>query len=150
LRSGAAGGAQRRRCATYDLPTSGIVSCPGGISTLAPGQTWTVDQFLPLTASGQVTLTIGARFFVIATATDGARQLTGSPGPFAHRWPALQLSVAPAVPAGHTISLQQINLLLVHQVSVAAPTAALRELYYIENVTCQSGQGGTEEPNLTW
>ncbi len=131
---------------TYTLPTGGFVSCPMMMSTLAPGQTWTIDDFLPVTASGRMSVTAGARFIVTATATDGTTYQTGSDGPFANRWPALDLDIAARIPASHTIALHAAN----HSVIVDAPSAAQANLYYIENVGCQQGQGSEEMPRLSW
>jgi hypothetical protein len=115
-----AGGQEPR----YTLPTQGFVSCPEISSTLEPGETWTVDQLLPLTASGDVSLTAQARFIVSGTDAHGTAFETGSDGPFAGRWPTLHLAVAPNVPAGRGISLRPINLLSIHRVSIAAPEGA--------------------------
>lgn len=131
---------------TYTLPIEGALPCPFLMSTLAPGQMWTIDDFLPLTASGQITVTAGARFIVTATATDGTTYQTGSDGPFANRWPALHLAVAATIPASHTIVLHATT----GHVTVQAPAGALSNLYDLEDAQCQQGQGTAEILRLTW
>jgi|SRR5690242_6345055 len=135
----------------YTLPTQGQVSCPDLSSTLQPGETWTIDQLLPLTASGDVTLTTRARFIVSGRDAHGTAFETGSEGPFAGRWPVLRLTVAPGVPAGRGISLRPINVLSIHRVSIAAPEGARGRLFAIADVTCHGGGSEmTEAPALTW
>ncbi len=136
---------------TYTLPTVGFSSCPLVSSILAPGQVWTVDQFLPLTASGTVALAAQAIFFT-TTVTGGVSIATAGPGPFAAPgWPTLHLSVAPAPPAGHAITLHPTtNRRGIWTVSIDAPWEARARLYSIFDVTCREGQGEAEEPGITW
>jgi hypothetical protein len=135
----------------YTVPTQGRVSCPDVSSTLQPGEAWTIDQPVPLTASGEVTLTAEGRFVVSGTDAHGTAFETGSEEPFAGRWPVLRLTVAPGVPAGRVISLRPINVLSIHRVSIAAPEGARGRLFAIADVTCHGGGSEmTESPRLTW
>lgn len=135
----------------YTVPTQGQVSCPDLSSTLHVGETWTIDQLLPLTASGNVTLTTQVRFIVSGTEADGMVYETGGAGPFMGRWPVLRLAVAPGVPAARAILLHPINVLGIHRVSVAAPEGARGRLFAITDVTCHGGGSEmTESPSLTW
>lgn len=136
---------------TYTLPTNGFLSCPLFGSTLSAGQTWTLEDFLPLTASGSVTLTAHAAFVVSSTGAGGVANETSGAGPFARGWPSLRLSVAPTTPAGHTLSLHTSMGLGPAVVTITAPQAACSHLYYVSDVACSDGgQGSTESPSLAW
>ncbi len=134
---------------TYTLPTSGIVSCPGGVSTLSTGQTWTTDYLFPLTDSGDVTLQAQARFGTVVSA-DGTEVPVAAAGPFTQQWPTLSLSVAPNAPSGSAISLHHSHWLLTKQVTIDAPAAARSRLYSIFVATCGSGPGSEQASDLTW
>lgn len=139
------------RAPRYSPPTQGFMSCPDISSTLHVGETWTIDHLLPLTASGEVTLTTQARFIVSGTDAHGTAFETGGEGPFAGRWPEVRLTVAPGVPAGRTLSLRPINVLGIHRVSIAAPEGARGRLFATADVTCHGGGSEmTEIPSLTW
>lgn len=136
---------------TYALPTRGFVSCPLISSVLHPGQMWTIDELLPLTASGSVTLTASAHFIVSATGPGGARYETSSDGPFAGRWPTLHIAVAATVPVGHAIILRPATTATTHQVGVSTSGAAAARFYAISDIVCaDTGQGFSERPDLTW
>lgn len=136
---------------TYTLPTIGSVYCPFYTSTLHSGQTWTINQFLPLTASGNVTLTAQSSFMITTTGADGTTYETGSSGPFTRGWPTLHLSVAPTAPAGRTISLHLSSQSAPAVVTTTAPAAASAHLYNVYDVTCHTGgQSSEERPSLTW
>jgi len=137
---------------TYTLPTVGSVYCPFFTSTLRSGQTWTINQFLPLTASGSVTLTAQSSFMITTTGADGTTYETGSPGSFTRGWPTLHLSVAPVAPAGRTILLRLSSQSAPAVVAITTPQAAASaRLYDVYDVTChQGGQASEELPSLTW
>jgi hypothetical protein len=135
----------------YTVPTQGRVSCPDVSSTLHPGETWIINQLLPLTASGDVTLTAEGLFVVSGRDAHGNAFETGSEGPFAGHWPVLRLTVAPGVPAGRGISLRPISVLSIHRVGIAAPGGARGRLFAIADVTCHGdGSVMTEAPDVTW
>ncbi|WIG61880.1 MAG: hypothetical protein OJF49_004629 [Ktedonobacterales bacterium] len=129
----------------YTVPTQRYISCPFMSSTLNPGQTWTITQLMPLTASGSITLTAQVGFIVSATAADGSHYQTASEGPFANHWPTLHLSVSPQIPAGYTIALHQQPD---HRVRIIAPSAA--RLYWLYDVRCNANPGFAEQPSPTW
>lgn len=131
----------------YTPPVQGIGYCPMFSSTLKPGQTWTIVQMLPITASGYITLTAQANFLHMEKGTDGSSYMTGGDGPFAGRWPAVHLEVAPAIPVGRTLTLDRS---LPDRVSVSGPQGALGHLYAVYDVTCHSSEGYTEAPGYTW
>lgn len=134
----------------YTLPTRGFMSCPPITSELKPGDTWDVVEMLPLTSSGNVTLTAHVEFAVQAVSADGQAYQTTGAGPFAHGWPALHITVGTAIPAGRTISLHASNLATIHTVSISAPETAREHLYSIFVTTCRDGQGGAAHISLAW
>lgn len=139
---------------TYMLPTGGFISCPLFTSTLHAGQTWTINQLLPITVSGNVTLTARAVFENTTTGADGNSYQTGGDGPFGpfgSHWPVLHVAVASTVPADRTISLRLSSQSAPAVVNITAPTAAQTHLYDVYNVTCSdSSQSYTERPSSTW
>jgi hypothetical protein len=117
----------------YQWPMLSILqsrSCVQASSTLAPGAQWSSVQFIPLTASGSVTLSAQANIVVS----------TGGVGPFTRGRPSVTLQVAPRVPANRTITLAAAN----GRLSISAPPGARAHLYYVYIVTCSEG-GGTGE-----
>jgi hypothetical protein len=112
------------------LPLLQSRSCVRASSTLAPGERWSSVQFIPLTASGWVTLSAQAN--IVAS--------TGGVGPFTRGWPSVTLQVAPQVPANRAIALAAAN----GRLSISAPPGARAHLYYVYIVTCSQG-GGTGE-----
>ena len=135
---------------TYRLPTVGMISCPLTTSMLSPGQTWAVDELLPLTASGSATLTASARFVAVTTGSDGTQHQAPTAGPLVGRWPLIPLTVAPSVPADRTVTLHASHWLWMQTVEVDAPQAARSHLYAISDVTCHDSQEGTDAPSLLW
>lgn len=123
----------------YQLPVGVHFGCPLITMDFTPGQTITIHDLVPLTASGQITLTAGMHIYT---------QGVGGDGPFADRWPALQLTVDSHVPANRTIALIPIGT----SVLVVAPPGALAHLVYIYNVACydEQGPGGTTSANGAW
>jgi hypothetical protein len=134
---------------TYTLPTAGFVSCPDSASELSPGQTWTVDEPFPFTASGSITLTAQARFLGATAAPDGTQYETPRSGPFADQWPTIPISIASSIPPDRVITLHSSGFLWTRMVTIDAPQPARSSLYAIYVVACD-GQGRTEQPNLTW
>jgi hypothetical protein len=120
----------------YTLPVQGWIHCAPGTSTLLPGQTWTVETFLPLTASGAVTLTAHASF--LGSSNDG---------PFAGRWPAVHLTVAPTIPPGRMIALDKS---LPDQVTVTRPQEALAHLFAVYEMRCNDSYGMMIAAQFAW
>ena len=124
---------------TYQLPTSGVmISCPGALTNLAPGQTMSATNLLPLTASGHPTLTAGVR---VCAATSARNYICGR-DPFAGHRPSLHLIVAAAPPLNRRVGLWRIGT----RVFVIAPPPALSHLVYLYT----AGAGGCATTNLTW
>lgn len=118
------------------------------ITTIIPGQTLTIRQYLPLTMSGRVTLTAGLWNF--------AKRFPGAPtispqeetSPLAGHWPSFQLQVAPRVPPERAISLEaRPNKVIIH-----LPAGANPQVLAFQSKTCLDapvrGPGLFEEP--TW
>ena len=132
----------------YELPNATTHSCPWmGGTTVKPGQTLTIRQLLPLTESGNITLT-GATKFLTATIEQGQRVITATPGPLDGHWPTIRLTVDPHIPANRALSLHRESSL----VYVTAPLAAHGHLLYLFNLTCsdQNGPGSTWTGNFVW
>jgi hypothetical protein len=122
----------------YVSPLGDVPTCPWGDFTLAPGQTMTFHEFMPVTNSGEVTLQVGAGLTQAVTGSDGSQTITAGHSPLDGRWPSITIAVAAATPADRQISLQRSGT----QVRIAAPAAALAHLYSIYAVSCRASQGG--------
>lgn len=104
----------------------------------APGETWTETVYLPITASGDATLTAKALFTTQTPDGNGGEQISYGDGPFAGHLPTLHLSIAPTAPAGRTLTLSTGKQFLVgpSTVTVTGPAAALSQLYDVEDTSC--------------
>jgi hypothetical protein len=131
----------------YTVPVEGIPSCPAMQTRLEPDHTLTIHQYLPLTNSGQVTLTAGARFLITKLGPQGEETTIGS-SPLDGHWPSIQINVTSQVPPDRMLSLQQQG----SQVLINAPSAARRHLLYMYIVTCEDfqGPGSTATGNFFW
>ena len=123
----------------YVLPVADTHSCPFITSRLTPGETMTLDEFLPVSSSGEVTLQSGARFLQTVTGPDGSQSITSAHSPLDGLWPSLKVSVAATTPSGRQITVQREGTL----VQIHAPLAARAHLHYLYTVTCNAFQGGT-------
>src|SRR5262249_22304885 len=94
-------------------------------------------EFVPLQASGPVTLSAHASFYTIVSSEPGGSVATGGLGPFTQGWPALTIQVEPQVPANRTIALVGAN----GRLTVAAPPGARGHLYYVDLFICTQGDG---------
>ncbi len=108
---------------SYTFPELDTVCTqPFFANEVGPGQTITIRQYVPLTKSGEVTLTTGVRL----------------PGrfidPFNRLWPAvhLQVQVNPQVPQDRAIPLQPQP----GGVTINAPAGAQAHLLYMQGLTC--------------
>jgi hypothetical protein len=113
-----------------------MLTCPMSMSTLAPGQTMRLQEFLPVSSTGTVTLQSGAD--VVQTVAPDGRQSTSNTSPLDGRWPSITLTVAAATPSDRQITLQQEG----RQVQVGAPQAAQAHLYDHDAIMCTARQGG--------
>lgn len=133
----------------YQLPTTAVHSCPAfiGGTPVKSGQTLTIRQWFPLTDSGAVMLTSGARFLT-TTIQQGIRETTTAPDPLAGHWPIVHLDVNSHIPSYRTILLRRAGSL----VYVTAPPAARSHLLYMFNVGCydKNDSGSTWTGNFAW
>ena len=131
-------------------PPMGIISCPGSIMQFKPGQTIAIRQYIALTDSGSITLTLGARFLTVKTMDgQGDETITNGPDPLQGQWPSLRINVNPRVPANRKLSFQLRGT----HVIVSGPPWALSHLLYIyNNVGCQDlhDQGSKGTGNFMW
>jgi hypothetical protein len=114
--------------------------CPFATTSLAPGRSLSARVLLPLSASGEVTLTARALFLVMRQGSDGNWYPQGNLDLLAGQWPAVTLAVAPVAPANHTLTLHT----LAQGVTVQAPLGARGHIVYTFDASCDAG-GGTEE-----
>src|SRR5919202_6646113 len=128
--------------------THGCPAFAGGTTKVAPGHTLTIHQWLPLTASGHLTLMAGAHFLKVSMAPGGGQAITTGVNPLGGRWPSLVLPVAPTVPAGRTLTLIQIG----PAVFVRVPLRLRSQLRYLYGVSCRDpqGTGRTGSGNFAW
>jgi hypothetical protein len=112
---------------SYTLPGLAIVCLqPLFLTTLAPGQTLTIDYYLPVTKSGEVTIMMGGM--------RGPHQAN----PLDGHWPSLRIRVEPQVPSNRVLSLHDQGA----RVIIQAPPAARAHLLYRETITCDQYGGG--------
>jgi len=112
---------------TYTLPRLAVECAqPLYITGLAPGHTLTMHYYLPVTKSGEVTITMGPmRVPHLASPLDG-------------HWPSLRIRVDAQVPSKRMLLLHAQGT----QVMIQAPAAARTHLLYRESITCdQYGDG---------
>ena len=135
----------------FVLRASTTHSCPpgaGGVTTLAPGHTFTIRQGLPLMASGHLTLMAGAQFLKVSTTSGGGQAITNGVNPLGGRWPSLALTVAPTIPANRSLTLIKVG----PAVFVRVPLRLRSHLRYLYGVSCRDAQGpgGTGSGNFGW
>lgn len=113
-------------------------SCYGtpGTTQLLPNQTITICQYLALTSSGRIALTVQGTFQKPALGQDGVVHIVSAPGPFDGHWPSLQIAVQAQMPSQRLISLQAQAA----QVIVDAPPAARGHLLYMSVYDCVDGR----------
>lgn len=100
-------------------------SCPPpSPDEMKPGATMKNHAYIPLTASGKVTLTILAKLPTITRNADGSENIIY--GSAALPWPKLSIDVAAHVPPDRVITLQREGTHIV----IHAPAAALTHLLY--------------------
>jgi hypothetical protein len=117
---------------TYTLPELPL-NClqPLFKSTLEPGGALTLHLLLPVTKTGDVTLTMG-----------GMRSPREA-SPLDGHWPSVTIQVNPQVPSNRELSLRSQGT----QVIVQAPPAAQAHLVYLQSITCDQYGGGSR---LDW
>lgn len=122
----------------YSMPIDPVtVSCLGGQTTLDAGKTLTVQDYVPLLKSGQLTLTVGARFLTVKKDNAGGEvTMTGS-SPLDGHWPVTHINVATKIPSDRILSLQQQG----SHIIVHAPPSVQSHLVYLYSVRCTGGSG---------
>ncbi len=112
---------------TYTLPMPDIAcTLPLFLTTLAPGQTLTIHDHLPVTKSGEVTIRMGGMGYIPEIS------------PLYGHWLSLHIHVEAQVPANRVLSLHEQGA----QVTVQAPPAARTHLLYRESISCDQYSGG--------
>jgi hypothetical protein len=92
----------------YNLPAvNGFMSCPFAQTELKAGETLVEQGYMPLTKSGQVTITSGARFLSVGKDTTGHEFITRGNGPLDGHWPVIHILVNAKIPIDRTLSLQE-------------------------------------------
>ncbi|WP_201375552.1 hypothetical protein [Ktedonobacter robiniae] len=98
------------------------VACinPVFVTEIKPGQTITIHQYIPLTRSREVTLTM-----------EPSSHLSD---PLDGHWPTVHIQVNPQVPQNRALSLQRQQ----RQVIINIPAGAKAHLLYMQTITCES------------
>lgn len=98
------------------------VACtqPALMIEVKPGQTITIHQYIPLTRSREVTLTMGP----------SSNHLTD---PLAGHWPTIHIQVNSQIPQDRALSLQKQQ----KQVIIDMPAGAKAHLLYMQTITCE-------------
>lgn len=126
----------------YILPNATTHSCPWlGGTTVKPGQTLTIHQLLPLTASGDAALKAGTSFLTTII-QHGEPETTDIPGLLGGRGPVIHLNIDSHIPSYRSLSLQKNG----SQVFVTAPSVVRSHLLYLFNITCK----GADDSGTTW
>jgi hypothetical protein len=116
---------------SYTLPELDFACAqPYFVTEVEPSQTITIHQYIPLTKSGEVTLTRGLP----------PSDRTGG-DPLDRQWPTvhMQVQVNPQVPQGRALSLQNQK----GQALLIVPAGAKTHLLYMQSLTCENYGGGT-------
>lgn len=112
---------------TFEMPRLSIPCAqPLYMTTLAPDQTLALHYLLPVTGSGEVTITMGGM--------RDSRQAS----PLDGHWPSVSINVDSQVPANRALSLRSQGA----QVIVQAPPEAQAHLLYWESISCDKYEGG--------
>lgn len=115
---------------TLPIPSE-AVRCPTmGFTEIASGQTVTVQEYLPLTASGNVTLTMSARILQKGQ-EDGSWQAVNS---LQGHFPTAHIHVSSNIPTNRILQTTTTN----GTVKVTGPQDALANLLYQDEINCNS------------
>jgi hypothetical protein len=122
--------------------TSTVIKCPWpGTTPVQPGETLTLDALVPLTASGQVTVTAVVSLCTTSS-TNGQPMTTCGRGAPDSQGLALPLAVASTVPPERMLALERDGT----RVMVTAPPGAQAELLARVRVRC----GVDQSTSLSW
>lgn len=134
----------------YVIPIATQHSCPGIYNriSLRPGQIITVHKYLPLTASGQVTLTTEVSLLITTIDAHGNQISTSASNPLNGHWPSIQINVHSVVPADRKLSFRREG----PHIIVISPLGAQSHLVYLYGIWCQDSQnsGITSSGNYGW
>ena len=110
---------------SYTLPNLDIACALPAIATeVKPGQTMMIHQYVPLTKSGEIALTM-------QEPTVDA---------FNGHWPTIHMQVSPQIPPGRTLSLQKQP----GEIVINAPAGTQPHLLYMQNIDCPPYYGSPE------
>lgn len=123
---------------TLPLPDGPRSYPPPAPQSFAPGQWWTETVYLPITVSGNATLTAKVPFTTQTTDANGTAIHCCTDGPFVGHLPTLHLTIAPTAPADRILTLSTGKQLGIgaSTVTVTGPAAAMSQLYYLEDASC--------------
>jgi hypothetical protein len=130
---------------TYEAPSTGGMTCPGPLpEDLAPGQTVSASDFLPITASGRLTVTAGVSpvSIVIESSNGQTHRLGTGADPFEGHGPSVQLTVNSGVPLQRMVWVSRVGT----HVFVIAPPAVWSHLVYLYN----AGADGCSTGSYAW
>lgn len=106
---------------SYTFPRLDVACTqPAFFTEVKPGQTITIHQYIPLTRSRAVTLTMGPSTSYRADPLNG-------------RWPTVHIQVNPQVPQNRVLSLQSRQ----RQVVIGIPAGAKAHLLYMQTMSCE-------------
>jgi hypothetical protein len=132
----------------YSFPVDiGFMSCPFAQTELDAGKTLIVQGYVPLTKSGQVTITPEARFLTVTKDRYGNEVTTTGSSSLNGHWPVIHINVNAKIPVDRTLSLQQQG----SQITIDAPASIQSHLVYFYSVGCvgELGTNGKWTPVAT-
>ena len=123
-----------------------VISCPFFQTKLDPGKTFIVHGYEPLTESGEVTLTPGARFLTVTKDSYGSEVISPGHSLLDSHWPTVQIDVVAKIPADRTLSLHQKG----SQITIDAPTPIRSDLVYYDVATCTKNGSTVSSVSTQW
>lgn len=132
----------------YNFPVDiSSMSCPAAQTQLDAGKTLIEQGYVPLTKSGQVTITSEARFLTATKEKTGGELITTGSNPLDGHWPVIHIKVHAKVPTDRTLSLQQQG----SQITINAPASIQSHLVYFYSIACvgELGTNGKWTPVTT-
>ncbi len=119
----------------YNFPDA-VMSCPLPKSTtFAARKTLTMQGYIPLTSSGQVTITTEAGISVSKGDKNSVGGIKWVSSSLNGHWPAIHINVTAHIPSDRILSLQQQG----SKITIEAPVSARSHLVYYNIVTCTGG-----------
>lgn len=120
-----------KSASSYAFPELDVVCTAVGYFTdLKPDHTLSIRQYLPVTNSGEVTITMATTRYQTSDPLNG-------------HWPSLHIHVTPQIPSDHIISLGTQGT----RVMIQAPQAVRTHLLYMQSISCDNNVGGG---SLSW